>query len=125
MANLPKVHVTQAKLFVNVGVDYRGPCFLKEKKHRNRGRVKVWVAVFVCMTVKAVYLEVVSDLTTEGFMAALKRFIARRGKPLHLYSDNGSNFIGAHNEIQKLYALLQSETNNEMVQKKLSEQGIT
>ncbi|XP_015119453.1 uncharacterized protein LOC107042782, partial [Diachasma alloeum] len=77
------------------------------------------------MTVKAVHLEVVSDLTTEGFMATLKRFIARRGKPLHLYSDNGSNFIGAHNEIKELYALLQSKSHNETVERRLGEHGIS
>ncbi|XP_043279309.1 uncharacterized protein [Venturia canescens] len=50
---------------------------------------RVWVAVFVCLVVKTVHLEVVSDLTTEGFIAVLKRFVARRGKPGIIRSDNG------------------------------------
>jgi hypothetical protein len=48
------------------------------------------------MATKAVHLELVSNLTSEAFTAALKRFIARRGLIDHLYSDNGSNFVGAN-----------------------------
>lgn len=59
------------------------------------------MAVFVCFATKAVHLEVVSDLTTEAFIAALKRFIARRGICKNIYSDNGTNFVGANNELMK------------------------
>ena len=37
------------------------------------------------------------DLSTDYFMIALKRFIARRGRPVRIYSDNGTNFVGANN----------------------------
>ncbi|XP_051161138.1 uncharacterized protein LOC127281463 [Leptopilina boulardi] len=109
MGNLPSVRLTKARPFQNVGVDYCGHFYIKEKKFRNRGRIKVYVAVFVCLVVKAIHLEVVSDLTTEGFLGALKRFVARRGKPSNIYSDNGKNFIGANNELKDLFALLNSE----------------
>ncbi|XP_015122234.1 uncharacterized protein LOC107044737 [Diachasma alloeum] len=125
MSNLSTARVTEAKPFSNVGVDYCGPFYVKEKKHRNRNRVKVWVAVFVCFVVKAVHLEVVTDLTTEGFIAALKRFVARRGKPRNIHSDNGSNFIGASNEIKELYSFLQSKEHNDKIHKHLADQGIT
>ena len=51
-------------------------------------------------------MEPASDQTTGTFLATLKRFISRRNKPRDLYSDNGSNFIGAKNELEKLYTLL-------------------
>ncbi|XP_015126963.1 uncharacterized protein LOC107048337 [Diachasma alloeum] len=124
MGDLPKTRVTETRPFLNVGVDYCGPFLMKEKKFRNKTQVKGWVAVFVCMTVKAVHLEVVSDLTTEGFMAAFKRFIARRGKPRHIYSDNGTNFVGANNDIKELYSLLQSKEHNEKIHGNLADQGI-
>ena len=44
------------------------------------------------MTTKAIHLELVSDLTSDAFIAALKRFIARRGIPDQIFSDNGTNF---------------------------------
>ncbi|XP_063994422.1 uncharacterized protein LOC135171779 [Diachasmimorpha longicaudata] len=125
MGNLPRTRITEARPFYNVGVDYCGPFYLKEKKHRNRNKIKVWVAVFVCMVVKAVHIEVVTDLTTEEFIAALKRFIGRRGKPRNIYSDNGTNFVGANNEIKELYALARATDHNERIHKHLADQGIT
>ncbi len=60
---------------------------------------RTYVCVFVSLSVKAVHLELVSDLTTEAFIAALRRFIARRGHPS---SDHGTNFVGANRELQQL-----------------------
>ena len=124
MGDLPTVRVTETRPFVNVGVDYCGPFFIKEKKFRNRGRIKVYLAVFVCLTVKAVHFEVVSDMTAEGFIAALKRFIARRGLCQNIYSDNGTNFVGANNEMKEVKETLQSEEYNASVYKHLANQGI-
>ena len=56
----------------------------------------------VCLSVKAVHLELVSDLTTEAFIAALRRFIARQGYPTLIWSDHGSNFVGAKGELKAL-----------------------
>ncbi|XP_063823947.1 uncharacterized protein LOC135073722 isoform X3 [Ostrinia nubilalis] len=55
----------------------------------------------VSSKVKAVHLELVTDLTTEAYMAALNRFVARRGKPQSITSDNGTNFVGASNDLQR------------------------
>ena len=42
---------------------------------------KGYVAVFVCLSTKAVHLELVGDLSTTSFFGALTRFLGRRGKP--------------------------------------------
>ncbi|GFS60991.1 integrase catalytic domain-containing protein [Trichonephila clavipes] len=55
---------------------------------------------------KTVHIELVSDLTSQAFIAALKRFMARRGKCAKLFSDNGKNFVGASNEIKKLLEIV-------------------
>ncbi|XP_036148448.1 uncharacterized protein LOC118644088 [Monomorium pharaonis] len=110
MANLPKARVEDnVTPFHHTGVDFFGPMFIKEKKYRNRNRIKVYGCVFICMSVKAVHIEIVSDLTTEAFLAALKRFIGRRSIPAHIYSDNGTNFVGANNQLRELYALFKSD----------------
>lgn len=70
---------------------------------------KAYIAGFVCLAVRAVHIELVTDLTSEGFIATLNRFIARRGKPSTIYSDNGTNFVGACNEIAKF---LKGQCNN-------------
>ncbi|XP_066583786.1 uncharacterized protein [Prorops nasuta] len=110
MGDLPEFRVNQARPFKNTGIDYCGPLFIKERKFRNRGRIKVYICVFICMTTRAIHLEVVSDMTTVGFLGALSRFIGRRGIPTNVYSDNGTNFIGANNELKQLYVLFNSES---------------
>ncbi|XP_039305157.1 uncharacterized protein LOC105203973 [Solenopsis invicta] len=74
---------------------------------------------------QAVHLEVVSELTSDGFIAALRRFIARRGLPQHIYSDNGTNFVGANNQLKEIYALLNSEEHKTRVSEFALEQRIT
>jgi len=58
--------------------------------------------VFVCLNVKAVHLELVSDLSTSAFLAAFDRFVARRGLPTTIYSDCGTNFVGADRKLRQL-----------------------
>ncbi|XP_033361815.1 uncharacterized protein LOC117240067 [Bombus vosnesenskii] len=115
MGNLPEARVTESRPFTNVGVDYCGPFYIKEKRDRNRRQVKVYVAIFICLAVKAVHIELVGDLTSETFIAALRRFIARRRFCSTLHSDNGSNFIGANNDLRELYELLKSDDHIEKV----------
>lgn len=69
---------------------------------RKARQYKVYVAVFVCFVVKAVHLEYVSDLFTDAFLAALNRFVARRGRPTDIYTDCGTNFVGEANHVHQL-----------------------
>ena len=79
MADLPD-HLTETSvLFHNTGIYYFGPIITKEKKYRNEGRIEIYAPVFVCMSSKAVNIEIVSDSTTEPFLAAFRRFLDRRG----------------------------------------------
>ena len=63
--------------------------------------MKAYIGVFVSFSVKAVHIELISDLTSGAFIACLRQFIARRGKPISLHSDHGSNFVGATRELAK------------------------
>ena len=64
-------------------------------KPSNFSEVKRYGCLFTCLSTKAVHLEVANDLSTDCFINCLRRFIGRRGQPLHIYSDNGTNFAGA------------------------------
>ncbi|XP_055924428.1 uncharacterized protein LOC129956530 [Argiope bruennichi] len=55
----------------------------------------MYVCVFVCFITKAVHLELVSDLSTDAFLASFKRFVGRRRKPAEIFSDCGTNFVKA------------------------------
>ncbi|GFX18936.1 integrase catalytic domain-containing protein [Trichonephila clavipes] len=70
----------------------------------------------------AVHIELVSDLTSQAFIAALKRFMARRGKCTKLFSDNGKNFVGASNEIKKLLEIVRNS--DEKLANYLAAEGI-
>lgn len=108
MGSLPAVRVTPAKAFLSSGVDYAGPIMLRTSKGRGHKAYKGYVCLFVCMVTKAIHLEVVSDLTSRGFLEAFKRFVARRGHCADIYSDNGTNFVGASKELKDMVAVEKS-----------------
>ncbi|XP_011866307.1 PREDICTED: uncharacterized protein LOC105561166 [Vollenhovia emeryi] len=122
MGSLPSGRVTASKPFSHCGVDYAGPVSLKEGKRRNARIHKAYISIFVCFATKAVHIELVSDLTSEAFLATLRRFIARRGKPVCMYSDNGTNFVGANKQIKELYDLVAGEQTQESVKNFLRDQ---
>ncbi|XP_025997412.1 uncharacterized protein LOC105200088 [Solenopsis invicta] len=103
MADLPVQRVTASRPFTHCGVDYAGPMLLKEGRRRNARLHKAYISVFVCFSTKAVHLEIVTDLTSEAFIGAFKRFMSRRGRPSCMYSDNGTTFVGARKQIKELY----------------------
>ncbi len=122
---LPIERVTPGPVFDKVGVDYAGPVLIKYGYVRKPTIVKAYVSVFVSLTVKAVHLELVSDLTSDAFIACLRRFIARRGCPSLIWSDWGTNFVGAAREIKELYHFLQEQRTQDAVASFLSAQNIT
>ena len=99
---LPADRLKPGPVFDCVGVDYAGPVMVKSGPVRRPILTKAYVAVFVCFTTKAVHLELVSELTTSAFIAALRRFIGRRGIPSAIWSDHGTNFVGAEREIKEM-----------------------
>lgn len=102
MGDLPRERLTFTHPFNNVGVDFAGPILIKEKKVRNTKFVKAYICLFICLSVRAVHLELVTDLSTDSFVAAFRRFIARRGKPAIVWSDNAKNFVGGASKIREL-----------------------
>ena len=59
-------------------------------------------------------LEMVSNLTTDCFLATLRRFISRRGKSSLIWSDNGSNFVGA-GELKNLTEFIDNSGNQSFI----------
>ncbi|GBN46304.1 hypothetical protein AVEN_246835-1 [Araneus ventricosus] len=100
MGDLPPSRVNPSRAFSKVGVDLSGPFQVKPRKGRRIRPKKAYACIFVCFTVKAVHLEMLGDLSSDCFIAALKRFAGRRGKPDKIFSDCGTNFIGASKELK-------------------------
>lgn len=101
MGNLPNERIEQGYPFIRCGVDYAGPLFILNRKGRGAKLEKCYVCLFVCFVTRAVHLELVTSLTSQAYLLALKRFISRRGKPDVIYSDNGRTFVGAAKEFSK------------------------
>jgi transposase InsO family protein len=98
MGQLPTVRVTPCgRAFTHTGLDYFGPMTVKI----GRRQEKRYGVLFTCLTIRAIHIDVVSDLTTTSALMALRRFIARRGCPKTIWSDNATTFRGADRELQK------------------------
>lgn len=102
MADLPSDRVNITYPFQKTGLDFGGPFTLKSSNLRKAPTTKAYIAIFICMVTKCVHIELVSSLSTEAFLHTLRRFIARRGNPSIIYSDNATNFLGARNQLKEL-----------------------
>ena len=98
MASLPADRITPARPpFTYTGVDCFGPFEVR----RGRTKVKRYGVIFTCLTIRAIHIEVASSLDTVSFVNALRRFIARRGQPEEIRSDNGGNFVRGERELRE------------------------
>ncbi len=92
MGELPSARIMPAPPFSKTGVDFAGPVTLKRGHTQKPSYVKAYISLFICLATKAVHLELVSSLSTADLLAAFHRFVARRGCPVEVLSDNGTNF---------------------------------
>ena len=125
MGDLPSVRTSSDQpVFSDTGMDFAGPFDIKQGYTRKPVIIKAHICIFVCMVTKAVHLEVTSDLTTEAFVACLRRFVARRNCPKTIRCDNGPNYVGARNELKRLYQFLSKKTTNNEIHQYLLSQRI-
>ncbi|XP_063623886.1 uncharacterized protein LOC134795885 [Cydia splendana] len=97
MGDLPAARLQYSRRpFSYTGVDFFGPM----ETTIGRGRQKRYGMLFTCLTVRAIHIEITESLSTDSAIMALIRMSARRGTPLVLFSDNGTNLRGADNELK-------------------------
>ncbi|XP_045459918.1 uncharacterized protein LOC123670468 [Melitaea cinxia] len=116
MGQLPEVRLKPSRPFSSAGVDYTGPINIRFSPGRGAKAYKGYICVFICMVTRAIHLEAVTDLTTNGFVAAFRRFTARRGHCSNIYSDNGTNFVGADKQLQNMFKSAKSSTPGELAE---------
>lgn len=124
MGDIPKVRLQQVKAFMNTGVDYAGPIFLKPLSTRKTVHTQVYICLFVCMSTKALHLELASDLSTETFLMAFSRFISRRGPVEKMFSDCGTNFVGTSNLFKSVDKFTNSKEYQDQCQTYLTNRNI-
>ncbi|XP_055714332.1 uncharacterized protein LOC129808575 [Phlebotomus papatasi] len=123
MSDLHESRVTEMYPFYQTGVDFCGPVFIKTPI-RSKTRLKMYIALYICLATRAVHIELVTDLTTGAFIASLRRFISRRGRPAQILCDNATNFVGASRELKELELLLASKDHQSKTQSYAVNQGI-
>ena len=96
LSDLPKERlVYQSPPFTNTGVDYFGPFNVTVR----RSAEKRWGFLFTCLTTRVVHVEIVKSMDTTSCVMGVERFVSRRGTAAMIWSDNGTNFIGAEKEL--------------------------
>ena len=117
MADLPASRVQPMKRpFSEVGIDYFGPLYVSFR----RGKAKRYGCIFTCMSSRAVHIEIAHTLDTDSFLAAFQRFVARRGKPSRVFSDNGTNLVAGAKELKEcIRSWNESQINDTMLQKEI------
>ena len=106
MADLPSSRLGyQQPPFTNTGVDYFGPMLVRH----GRKTEKRYGVLFTCLTTRAVHLEIAHSLDTNSCLMAIRRMIAKRGKPANIWSDKGTNFVGAEKELREAVKRLDGE----------------
>ena len=93
--------------FKRISVNFAGP--FETRQGGGKPRQKRYLCVFYCLRTKAIHLEMAYGLDTDSFLLAFMRFIARRGRPSHVTSDNATNFVGADRELRHLLCQLDED----------------
>lgn len=85
------------------------------KQSNSRGRkliVKGYIGVFVCLATKAIHLEAITDLSSAAFIAAFRRFLSRSGQCSDVYTDNGTNFVGANRILNEYHTIAKQSSSS-------------
>lgn len=121
MADLPPDGVTSGERpFTYVGVDCLGPFYVK----RGLCMEKRYGVLFMCMSFRAVHIEIAHNTDISSFINALRRFIARRRLPREIRSDIGSNFASGEKELNQAICKWNQEKISEFMLQKDNSLGV-
>ena len=100
MANLPKIRLMpHTPAFYHTVCDYFGPHKVKIGWNKT---TKCYRIIFMCLNTQAVHLELATDCLMIEFIQALRRSFAIRGYPVLMLNDNGTQLVGAANELHEM-----------------------
>ena len=110
---LPHERAAEVHSFTYCGVDMFRPFYIKEK----RSELKRYGVMFLFLASRAVRIEVTHQIDTDSFTQTLQKMIGRRIVILIL-SDNRSNFLGAENELKRVFLEMDNKKISQFLQDK-------
>lgn len=108
IGDLSPVRITLSRPLFKFGINFGGSSVTKCQHKRKFTQYKSYLCLFICMSIKAVHLEIISSLSAVAFSAALRKFFGNQGISSNTYSDNGRNFTGAYAYLKSLFTNLKS-----------------
>ena len=97
MVHLPQKGCIEASPFRHCGMDLFGPFIIK----RRRSKINGYATLFIPFPSCAVHIEVTSSLDANFFIIDTRIFMSSGGLVCSIRTENGSNFVGANNELKK------------------------
>lgn len=110
MGDLPACRVNDSKAFFHTATDFAGPIAIVPYRKRGVRSIKSYLCIYVCLVTRGVHVEITTDLTTNSFISAFKRFISRRGAIFCMYSDNAGTFQSASKSLSDVQNFVNSDT---------------
>ncbi|XP_044202893.1 uncharacterized protein LOC122979475 [Thunnus albacares] len=98
--------------FYSTGVDCFGPYLVKV----GRRTEKCWGVIFKCLTTRTIHTELLNSMDADAFLLALRRFVARQGRPKEILSDCGTNFRGAERELREAFAAMEPQLKEQLTE---------
>ena len=96
--DLPSFRTSEDPPFCHTGIDFAGPLYTRDCS----GKEKAYICLFTCCSTRAIHLELTPDLSVNSFLLAFRKFVARRGLPITVISDNVKTFRTSSKEILKI-----------------------
>ena len=102
-SDMPEFRFKEGQPFASTGVDFAGPLYVKSVFGKEVQISKVYICLFTCGSTRAVHIELTPNLTAHAFIRCLRRFVARRGTPELLISDNAKTFKAASSQLTRIF----------------------
>ncbi|XP_062711547.1 uncharacterized protein LOC134289570 [Aedes albopictus] len=102
-----RLHKRNPLFKVSPFIDEQG--IMRIQSRLGRRHEKRWGIIVTCLTTRAIHLELAASMNTSSCILALKNCFARRGTPIEIISDRGTNFVGADKELKAAAAAIDQD----------------
>ena len=100
LTNMPSHVMNLVRPFSSLGLDFTGHLFIQDEQGKSS---KYYILLYTCLTIRAVYFDLLPSMSTQHILLSLERFCNLYGVPDVIYSDNFSSFIQTGNILHNAF----------------------